>query len=360
MEQIIKEFEQNQGVLEDFRNKMESLIMQLLKTNQINFHHINSRIKSKDSLSNKLLRKQGYRSLRDITDTVGCRIISYFEDDVDKIAGIIEKEFAVDKENSVDKRRVEYDRFGYQSLHYVVSLNKRRTRLTENKHFKDLKFEIQIRSILQHSWAEIEHDIGYKGKHAIPEIGKRRFARISALLETADLEFVALRNELKVYEKEVKKQIKENPSGVRLDQASLLSFIQSDRNLQAADEAVANNLNLILNIDRSKQVIEKILIALQFAGIKTIEELQNLYSGNLKCIIDFSKHWRIRTSFNKKGMGIKGISLYELVYIQAVKTKTKEEIVKFHKIQYKDMKTDWNTDADRIINAYKKLEKSCQ
>lgn len=82
------------------------------------------------------------------------RIITYFSEDVDKIASIIQSEFEVDEHNSVDKRiKLDPVRFGYLSLHYVVKLNSTRVRLSEYIIFKDLKVEIQIRSILQHAWA---------------------------------------------------------------------------------------------------------------------------------------------------------------------------------------------------------------
>ena len=79
------------------------------------------------------------------------------------------------------------------SMHYVVSIHQNRLKFTEYKSYTNLKIEIQIRSILQHGWAEIEHDLGYKGAKGIPDEFKRDFNRISALLETADNEFDRLR-----------------------------------------------------------------------------------------------------------------------------------------------------------------------
>lgn len=220
MEILIKQFEDKLSVFESFRIKTELLIRDILSANSVNFHQITSRLKSRESLEKKIMKKEGYKNLNEITDIVGSRIILYFEDEVDKVAEIIEKEFQIDPDNSIDKRKIEFDRFGYLSLHYVVSLKRDRLKLIEYKEYKGLKLEIQIRSILQHSWAEIEHDIGYKGKHSIPDRAKRRFSRIAALLETADLEFVQLRNELTEYEFSVYNEIKSNPSNVNLNQAS--------------------------------------------------------------------------------------------------------------------------------------------
>lgn len=86
-------------------------------------------------------------------------------------------------------------------MHYVVGMSLQRLSLCEYKMFRDLKCEIQIRSILQHAWAEIEHDIGYKNEIAIPKQMRRKFSRIAGLLEIADQEFVQIRSELEDYRK---------------------------------------------------------------------------------------------------------------------------------------------------------------
>ena len=61
--------------------------------------------------------------------------------------------------------------------------------LRENKAFEGLKCEIQIRSVLQHAWAEIEHDLGYKSELTIPKEVRRSFSRLAGLLELGDKEF---------------------------------------------------------------------------------------------------------------------------------------------------------------------------
>ena len=116
MKHIINEYEQCAVLLEEFRIKTEFLLKDLLADKLLGFHQISSRLKDKESLSKKILRKQGYSNIKDITDVVGCRIITYFEDEVDKVADIISKEFEIDDNNSIDKRKIEFDRFGYLSF----------------------------------------------------------------------------------------------------------------------------------------------------------------------------------------------------------------------------------------------------
>ncbi|MBG0819593.1 TIGR04141 family sporadically distributed protein [Planomonospora sp. ID91781] len=197
MSDFDREYESIASLLDNFKVSMDSLIQTLLEIEGIQFHSVTSRIKSKSSVRQKLQRPDKRRDLNDLTDMFGVRIITYFPDEVDVVAKLIEREFAVDQENSVDKRSIlDPDRFGYLSLHYVLQLKPERAALPENRSYKDIRFELQIRSILQHAWAEIEHDIGYKSSSGVPDAVRRRFSRLAGLLELADDEFLGIRNEL--------------------------------------------------------------------------------------------------------------------------------------------------------------------
>ena len=104
------------------------------------------------------------------------RIITYFAEEVDAVAQLIEREFTIDRKNSIDKRMaLDPDQFGYLSVHYIVSLAANRSQLPEYAALSGLSAEIQIRSILQHAWAEIEHDLGYKSQTAVPRDVVRQF-----------------------------------------------------------------------------------------------------------------------------------------------------------------------------------------
>ncbi|MCQ5042062.1 hypothetical protein NE654_13385, partial [Akkermansia muciniphila] len=73
-----------------------------------------------------------------------------------------ENEFIIDRDISIDKRKsLDPKRFGYRSLHYVVHIDPKYVKAQEYHKYHNLKLEIQISSILQYTWAEIEHDLGY-------------------------------------------------------------------------------------------------------------------------------------------------------------------------------------------------------
>ena len=241
-ESILNQYELSRSLFERLGIKCKGILSDLIKHQDLNIHQITFRIKTKESISRKIeIKKNKYADINEITDVCGIRIITYLESDVYRVAEIIEKEFKVDKGNSLDKRNLNFDQFGYMSLHLVVSLNDSRQVLTEYAQLKDLKVEIQIRSILQHAWAEIEHDLGYKGTFAIPEKVKRNFNRLAALLETADIEFDRLKRDLNVYEERVHKDIISKPNEVLLDQASISFFVTSDKTFVSARNIIANN-----------------------------------------------------------------------------------------------------------------------
>lgn len=146
----------------------------------IQIYDLTARLKTPQSLEEKLRRKGPYSYLQEVTDLVGLRVITYFVEDVTAVSRLLEAQFEVDWQNSADKSKLlDPDRFGYMGVHYVLRQG-------------GMAFEVQIRSILQHAWAEIEHDLGYKSRDAVPRDVRRRFYRLAGLLEVADEEFTAI------------------------------------------------------------------------------------------------------------------------------------------------------------------------
>lgn len=283
MKSILEEYDNTKVILSNLSTTLKALVTSLLKQKGIKTHQIEIRVKDKDSLKKKILRKGNkYEYLSDITDIVGIRIITYFEDEIDQIASIIKKEFDIDKKNSIDKRKSETDKFGYRSLHYVASLKKERTKLAEYSDYNNIKFEFQIRSILQHSWAEIEHDLGYKGEFEIPSSAKRTFYRVAALLEQADIEFVKLKSTIKEYESKVGKGVKEKPSQVGIDKASIISFITTNENVIRIEDEIADcGVDVFINEGNISDLIsDKLISKIKSLGIENIKQLEKLYLAN--------------------------------------------------------------------------------
>ena len=228
--------------------KLRPLIMELLEARSLQVHSVDYRVKEWDSLAKKIKRKSAkYSSLGDVTDILGIRVVTYFRDDVERVSEVIENELRIDETNSSDKGRgLDPDRFGYTSLHYVASVSEPRARLSEYARYSDIRFEIQVRSILQHAWAEIEHDLGYKSKVEVPREVIRRFSRLASLLELADDEFVGTRDELQQYAESVEANMSSGESDLNLELNldSLYAYISASELVESVDRQMAQAVNL--------------------------------------------------------------------------------------------------------------------
>lgn len=318
MKAILEEFRAKRATYASLGATCEDLLARLLSNSGLQIHEITHRVKSLPSLSGKIGRSDNkYTELGEITDLVGLRITTYFEDDVDQIAKLIESQFVVDKVNSVDKRMaLDSDRFGYQSLHYVVSLSPERIQLDEYRRCQGLKIEIQIRSILQHAWAEIEHDLGYKAAGEVPRGIKRRFARVAGLLEVADSEFTGLRRELKSYEESVSGRIKSAPDTVGIDLASLASAYDQVAVFADLDAAIASTAAAVVKKD-DREFISRAVARLQFFEIESIEALTDLVVDHFENIKVFAERWFDGSTHKYL---YQGIGIFYLAYWLAAST----------------------------------------
>lgn len=114
LEAVLSEFDSKENMLGALCAKTKSLLEASLEDAGIPYQSVQVRVKSKKKLAEKYMdSKKDYRRLEDVTDLAGLRVITYYEDDVDRVAKVIEREFMIDRGNSVDKRDTEPDRFGY-------------------------------------------------------------------------------------------------------------------------------------------------------------------------------------------------------------------------------------------------------
>jgi ppGpp synthetase/RelA/SpoT-type nucleotidyltranferase len=326
---LVAEFDIKRDVYNSFAKTVADLLERLLLAKKTSYHSISFRCKARDSFERKVDAKQRYNSLDEITDLAGARIITHFSDDVDVVASMVESEFKIDRANSIDKRAaLDPDRFGYLSLHYVVSLKREREKLQEYSAFKGLKIEIQIRSILQHTWAEIEHDIGYKSSVEVPRGIRRKFSRMAGLLELADQEFVSIRSELQKYEKSVKLAIIKNPAKVALDKVTYLDFVNSDAKCISIDSAIADVCNFTF-FEEPKNVARQ-LDGLMFFSLDTIEQLKKALVDNEEDIMRRAADVAALNTLRDKPAPIsRGISIFYLTQVLAANSKDPELIEAF-------------------------------
>ena len=129
----------------------------------------------------------------------------------------------------MDKRRLhQLDSFGYNSLHYIVRMPESLYKDPEYPKMNSLRFELQLRTTLQHAWAAINHDTGYKSGVEIPKEYMRRINRLSGLLELADDEFSRIRTEINDYRRRVQQLVQNGKlDDVQLDGDTFNSYLQA-------------------------------------------------------------------------------------------------------------------------------------
>ena len=227
---ILEEYREALPTLEKMKAQVLEQLREALDRNGIIVTAVEARIKTEESLAGKLaLKGAKYATLSDITDILGARIITFYTDDVDRIASMAEKLYEIDWENSVDKRKLhQLDSFGYSSLHYICRVPG-----------YDLRFELQLRTTLQHAWAAINHDTGYKSGVEIPREYLRRINRLAGLLEMADEEFSRIRTEITDYRRRVQALVQNGKlDDVLLDGDTFRSYMQA-RPLDALNKRIA-------------------------------------------------------------------------------------------------------------------------
>lgn len=192
---LLAQHEQEYAFYQSTTDSALYLLTELFKQQKFNIHLISGRTKSQASLAVKIQKSNHkYQDLSEITDLCGIRIITCYEDEIDQIAALIKAHFSIDETNSVDKRKLlKAESFGYTSLHLILECP---VNQPGNSAVVKCKIELQIRSILQHAWAEIEHGLVYKNKNTPTYATRRQFSRLASLLEFADAEFLRLRDTL--------------------------------------------------------------------------------------------------------------------------------------------------------------------
>ncbi len=322
--EIVREFGQHAALYQSLVNAVASLVQQALAAENIQVHSVTCRVKRQESLQRKLLRPgKTYQSLSDITDLAGVRIIAHFADDVDKIAIAVQGLFEIESSQSVDKRQLlDPDRFGYLSLHYIAKLTTQRATLIEYNRFSHLKFEIQVRSVLQHAWAEIEHDLGYKSAIEVPKNIRRRFARVASLLELADDEFIAIRKELAEYSVAAGSEIQRAAENVELDRVTLEALMSSNSALRQLDDVVARVARTTISHDID-EAYQWSLPGLAIFGVKSINALEDASRSRKELVSQFAEYWLKGVSQESLGVGI---GLFYLLYVLAWQTQSASKV----------------------------------
>lgn len=284
LDTIMNEYYQRIEIYKKMQRDVEAILRTLIDMHQIKISTMAFRIKDETALRNKIIAKDKYSHLEDITDILGCRILTLFETDVEKIVELIDQTFEVceivDKRKKQKMNRIE---FGYNSVHMVVKFTDDRCKLVEYQKYQDIRFEIQLRTVLQHAWAEVEHGLGYKSFYEPPMDIKRKLNRLAGTLEILDEEFESIRYEIALYNQSmtrVEKILKTD-----INKESVTAFADKSDMIAKMVQSVAVKYHLNVVRDPSILMQQRLIAKLNFYGYQYIHELNDDMNKYYKSVL---------------------------------------------------------------------------
>lgn len=188
-----------------------------LRDDGLNHHTVQARVKDSDSVKEKLgrLTTDGRfkyeRGLEQLDDLIGVRIIMFLEPDIADVATALKGQFNCREDDDKTSSQRRNGQIGYAGRHLILEVPAGNVPVGCHPFVGD-RFEVQIRTVLQHAWAAFEHDIRYKGLAEANAEVDRAFTMASTLIELADAQFSAINDIVKRRQAESTAEFAANPA----------------------------------------------------------------------------------------------------------------------------------------------------
>jgi len=225
-----KHFQKNEKTLALLTKRFESTL-----TGTDCNAQIKGRIKSFEAFYRKLLTRSQNgiidKPFEAITDIIAARIVVPFLEDLESVEELIKNNFQI-VETEYKSRELSIREFGYDSIHLLIKIPE--DIAAKVKHSKETKIEIQLRTILQDAWAEVEHELVYKTSiDYVEDTIRRKMIAINATLSLGDTIF----QEIREYQRKKYNDIQERHKKL-MDK---VSTIPEKREKQKVDTNITNN-----------------------------------------------------------------------------------------------------------------------
>lgn len=178
-------------IVEDIKNRLEEIFNTMRPKPTVK-----GRAKSFQSYYKKYIRllqqQQDKSKVPFINDLIGLRVVCTFIEDLSSVEAVIQNAFQI---TEVERKGSTYSfkEFGYESTHILIKIPEEIIKKRGSAGC-DIA-EIQIRTILQDAWAEVEHELVYKAEFTpFDEPMKRKLAAVNASLSLADIVFQEIRD----------------------------------------------------------------------------------------------------------------------------------------------------------------------
>jgi ppGpp synthetase/RelA/SpoT-type nucleotidyltranferase len=181
---------------------VDGAIRARLRDDGLNHHTVQSRVKEPESVRAKLERLTAdgspkyRRGLEQLDDMIGVRVIMYLEPDIADVATALKAQFHCQEDDDKTSSQRRNGQIGYAGRHLILRVPDRDVP-AGCESFVGQRFEVQIRTVLQHAWAAFEHDVRYKGGAEASAEVDRAFTMASTLIELADAQFSTINDIVK-------------------------------------------------------------------------------------------------------------------------------------------------------------------
>jgi putative GTP pyrophosphokinase len=268
-------------IVKDLADRIEQTLSPLIHPT------IRGRTKDFDSYYKKVLKILKTESSHQIDDLMGIRIICPFIEDLKTVEDFINENFKV---KNIEWKEHSFKEFGYESTHLLIDIPRdisEKWGKTDN----DVA-EIQIRTILQDAWAEVEHELVYKAEFYPSDLPlKRKLAAVNASLSLADIIFQEIRTHQRRYIRELFKRRESFFQKVEDESDAFLFPMEAPEPLEELPEEADDQL--------PESIDDLLLLALSAHNRSHFDRATSLYTRMLKLNPDASTSSLI---FKHRGM----------------------------------------------------------
>ena len=183
------------GAIREVRTKLEVLKGEFgVRYARNPIHSIESRLKSAESIVDKLRRKGVEPTLEAaeeyLTDIAGVRVVCSFVDDIYRVADLLTRQRDVELVETADYIKNPKPS-GYRSLHLII-----RIPVFLSSHTEIVPVEVQIRTLAMDFWATLEHQLRYKSDQETTRALRKRLCRCADISAALDEEMQQISREI--------------------------------------------------------------------------------------------------------------------------------------------------------------------
>ncbi|MHA6197190.1 GTP pyrophosphokinase [Pseudomonas wadenswilerensis] len=263
---IIKKFLDTRPEFEKLCTEVEYILNKKVTAASIHTSFLGGRTKTLNSFIEKVQRKSYSDPFNQLDDLAGVRVVCLYNNDVTTVVNIIRDEFKIIDE--IDKlKELDNNKFGYIGHHLIVKLGNQYSGARYDD-LRELRCEIQVRTVVQDAWATIQHHMVYKKESQVPSSLIRKLNGLAGLFETADDQFEFIRMQRDTY-----------LDTVRGSMGQTDDFLEHELNYDSLVEFLHWKYGSF-PIEEYTDAISKILDLLSSLALSKLKELNDIIAQN--------------------------------------------------------------------------------